>query len=128
MSCRRSVRVVTSDRVTGCGPPGARQAVLPVRALVASPPRPGLAAELPAVPLGLHKLRAVFKRGPYLGDRRNALAREVPEQAFLDLSGEQRLALPREHDRGLLLHVRIRERGEQNLSQARYPTLLQRSR
>jgi hypothetical protein len=35
----------------------------------------------------------------------------------MDLLGKQRFALPRQQDGGLLLHVRFRERGEQDLAQ-----------
>jgi hypothetical protein len=69
------------------------------------------------MPFGLHELRAVLEHGPDLRDRRDALTREVPQQALLNLLGKQRFALPRQHDGGLLLHVRFRERGEQDLAQ-----------
>jgi hypothetical protein len=85
---------------------------------VASAPWPGRAAELPPVPVGLDELGAVPERGPYLRERGDVVVREKPEEALLDLSGQQRLVVAGEHDRGLLLHVRLREGGEQDLAQA----------
>src|SRR5258708_261697 len=43
---------------------------------IASQPRPGLAAELPAVALGLHEFGTVAESGPYLGDRGDAVVGE----------------------------------------------------
>src|SRR6185312_1073780 len=90
----------------------------------APPPRPGLAAELPAVALGLHELGAIAESGPYLGDGGDVVAGKEAQEALLDLPGEQRLGMPGEYDCGLLLDVRAWERGEQDLAQARSPVLL----
>ena len=61
---------------------------------VASPPWPGLAAELPAVTLGLHEFGTIAESGTYLGDRGDAVVGEEAEEALLDLPGQQRLVVP----------------------------------
>ena len=53
---------------------------------VASAPWPGRAAELPSVPVGLGELGTVPERGPYLRDCGDAVVREEPEEALLNLS------------------------------------------
>jgi hypothetical protein len=71
---------------------------------VAPPPRPGLAAGLPTVALGLHELGTIAESGPYPSDGGDAVVGEEAQEALLNLPREQRLVMPGEHDCGLLRH------------------------